>query len=181
MSADHSNGNANFNLKSSLKNTLLHGVSSNVDIKKVTTKFDKKFQMKVEAIATKVELIGDYTMDGKLLILPIRGNGKTNITLENVKVTVMLKGDYVERNGETFIDINSFKLTMTPKHAVFLFTDIFKGDKLLSDNINNFMNENWELVSNTLVPSYVNQLNNQFKVYSQTVFSKVPMKNIFRE
>jgi hypothetical protein len=68
-----------------------------------------------------------------------------------------------------------------PKHVHFLFTDIFKGDKLLSDNINNFMNENWEVVSNALVPMYIERLGEQFRIYSQKVFSKVPVKNIFKD
>ena len=84
-------------------------------------------------------------------------------------------------NGEMFIEIKKFSISFTPKHAIFQFTNVFKGDKALSDNINVFMNENWQVVSDLLIPGYAEKLSEQFKVYSQKVFSKVPVKNIFME
>lgn len=177
----------------------MHGLSSKVKIMRVATKFDRKFQMKIDALAEKIEIIGDYTMDGQILVLPIKGNflfvqqglfiffkffkgnGKANITMENAKVLVIIKGEYLEKNGEIFIEIKNFSISFTPKHAVFKFTNIFKGDKALSDNINVFMNENWQVVSDLLIPSYAEKLGEQFKAYSQKVFAKVPVKNIFKE
>jgi hypothetical protein len=110
MSADHSQG-SNFNLKSALKNSLVKGVSDAV-VTRVATKFDKKFQMKIEVNASRLEIVGDYTMDGKLLILPIRGNGKANLTMTGLKGQVMIKGSFVERDGQQFIDIENFKITL---------------------------------------------------------------------
>lgn len=181
MSADHASGNRNFKLKSSLKNTSVFGLSSKVKVSRVATKFDKKFQMKIEANVELLELRGDYTMEGKILILPILGDGKCNITMKDAKVLAILKGDFVEKDGETFIELTNFTLTLNPKHATFVFTDIFKSDKKISENINQFMNENWKIIFDLLIPTYCEKLSEQFKDYSQKVFSKLPAQNIFLE
>lgn len=44
-----------------------------------------KFQGKI-SVSTPVNLQGDYKMDGKILILPITGEGKCNLTLGKPKI-----------------------------------------------------------------------------------------------
>lgn len=38
-------------------------------------------KIEVEGFLPKITLIGDYKIQGKVLILPIQGNGKSNLTL----------------------------------------------------------------------------------------------------
>lgn len=179
---DHSSGNANFNLKSSLHNADLRGFSTSAKVTRVATKFDKHFQMKIEAKVKKVEILGDYMMSGKILVLPIRGIGFANITMNDVTILINIRGEYFEKNSETFIKVTSLKFTLTPKHASFYFSDIFKGDKVLSDTINGFMNENWLLMLDALIPGYSEKMSEKFKnECANIVFEKVPMKNIFLE
>jgi archaellum component FlaG (FlaF/FlaG flagellin family) len=123
MSADHSQGSS-FNLKSALKNSLVKGVSDAV-VTRVATKFDKKFQMKIEININRLEIAGDYTMEGKLLVLPIRGNGKANLTLTGMKGQVMIKGSYVERDGQQFIDIENFKITLVEHLQITINSNLF--------------------------------------------------------
>lgn len=180
--ADHSSGNSNFNLRSSLKNAEVRGFTDEIDVTKVVTKLDRKFQMKIEAQSKNVEIVGDYTMSGRILVLPINGVGRTNMTMKDVNVLIMVKGDFIDRNSERFIKITSLSVKfLTAKHANFLFTDIFKGDKVLTETINNFMNENWLLLMNTLIPGYEGEFSEKFKVIADKIFSSVPMKNIFKD
>jgi Haemolymph juvenile hormone binding protein (JHBP) len=179
--ADHSSGNSNFNLQSSLKNAELRGFIDGAKITRVATKFDKIFQMKIEAKLAKAEIVGDYKMNGKILVLPIKGVGFANITMEDVTGLINIKGEYFDKNGDTFAKITSLTFSLTPKHASFLFSDIFKGDKVLSDTINKFMNDNWLLVINTLLPGYEEKLGERFRVMANNVFTTVPMRKIFIE
>lgn len=179
--AEHSGGNANFNLRSSLKDTNVRGLATATKLTRVATKFDKNFALKTEFKSDRIEIFGDYTMEGQILVLPIKGVGKTNVTLTNVTGIIELRGEYFDKNGETYIDITSFKFKLKPKHATFLFENIFRGDPVLSNTINNFMNENWELVANTLLPGYEARFGERFAVVANQIFKNVPMKMIFKE
>jgi Haemolymph juvenile hormone binding protein (JHBP) len=70
IEVSHSGGTSNFNLRSSLKDTKITGLSTAV-VSRVKTKFDGKFGLKAESFTEKVEIIGNYTMDGQILVLPI--------------------------------------------------------------------------------------------------------------
>lgn len=179
--ATHSGGNANFNLKSSLKDIDVVGFVSSAKITRIATKFDKKFGIKAEVKTSNIGILGDYTMDGKILVLPIRGVGKVNVTLSDVKALIDIRGDYFDKEGETYINVTSLKVKLTPKNARLFFENIFKGDPVLTDTINNFMNENWELVVNTILPDYEQRIGERFRGVANLLFHNVPMKFIFPE
>lgn len=177
--AEHSKGNSNFNLKSSLTNSTVSGLATSTKFTRVATRFDKKFGLKAEGRIKDIKIVGDYTMSGKLLVLPINGVGKANVTLTGVSVAVDLRGDYFTKNGETYIDITSFKVKLSATGATFRFENIFKGDPVLTETINNFMNENWELMTATLLPDYETKLGSRFKEIANLVFHRTPMRMIF--
>lgn len=177
--AEHSKGNSNFNLKSSLRNSTVSGLATSTKFTRVATRFDKKFGLKAEGRIKDIKIVGDYTMSGKLLVLPINGVGKANVTLTGVSVAVDLRGDYFTKNGETYIDITSFKVKLSATGATFRFENIFKGDPVLTGTINNFMNENWELMMATLLPDYETKLGSRFKEIANLVFHRTPMRMIF--
>lgn len=179
--ATHTAGNTNFNLKSSLKDVDVRGLVEFTKVLRVATKFDKKFGLKTETQTENLEISGDYTMNGQILVLPIRGIGKTNITLTDVTTLVDIRGDYIMKDGDTYIDVTSLKIKLKPKRARFYFENIFNGDKVLSETINKFMDENWEVVANTLLPDYEILLGERFKAVSNNIFRNVPMKMIFPE
>lgn len=181
IEAVHSAGNKNFNLKSSLKNVEVSGFASNTKVTRAASKFDKNFAIKSESKTKSVKIIGDYTMEGKILVLPIKGVGKANITLTDVTGISEFRGNFFDVDGETYINITSTKLKLTPQHAYFSFENIFKDDPALSETINTFMNENWELVLNTLMPEYVARIGESSKDIANKVFQKVPMKMVFLE
>ena len=181
MQAQHTQGNSNFNLKSSLNNAQISGLVSTAKVTRVASKFGKKFALKVEAFCDKIEVSGGYTMNGQILVLPINGIGKTNISMTDVKALLDFRGDFLNKNGETFINLTSLKIKLAPKHTFFFFENIFNGDPALSETINNFMNENWEVVTSTIVPGYEEKLGEEIKIVANSVFNNVPMKLIFPE
>jgi len=175
---NHAGGTSSFNLKSSLKNINLSGLSSS-KVKRVAVKFDKKFGVKAEALTPKIDLIGEYSMKGQIVMLPINGFGKCSISMTNVSTTADLRGDYIEKDGETYINVTSFKLKLKPQHMKLNFENLFNGDKALSQTLNNFMNENWELVANQMLPGYEKHFGELFKGIAGKIFSAVPMKFMF--
>jgi len=181
IEAQHAQGNSNFNLRSSLKNANVIGLIETTKITRVASKFGKKFALKVETFSDNFEISGDYTMKGQILVLPINGIGKCNVSMTDVKAVLDFRGDFIEKNGETYVNLSSLKVKLTPKHTYFLFENVFNGDPTLSQTINSFMNENWLEVTNTLVPGYEDKLGEEFKVVANFVFNNFPFKLIFPE
>ncbi|KAL4092097.1 hypothetical protein QTP88_026666 [Uroleucon formosanum] len=78
-----------------------------------------------------ITLDGNYDIKGKVIILPITGDGLCKISLDNLiaKVNVYLKP--VVRNGQTYADIKEIKLTFTTTKLNMKLDNLFKGDKAL--------------------------------------------------
>lgn len=172
---------ANFVLKSSIKDMNVLGFG-NTQIKRMQTKFGKKnFAIRAEAEINSLKLVGQYSMNGKLLVLPIDGNGNCNITMIDPKVLIEIRGKLFEKDGESYMNTTSFGIDFKPRKAHFYFENLFRNDKKLSVTINAFMNENWQLVVDNLIPGYEKRLGEVFQLETNKIFNNVPMKKIFRD
>lgn len=183
IESDTIGGADNFVLKSSVKDMKIYGFGK-TEVKRIRTKFDKNsFAIRAEAagFGGAVKLLGQYTMKGKILVLPIDGAGKCNVTLVDPTVRIDIRGNYFQKEGETYLNATSVDIKIKPKKAIFYFENLFKNDKKLSDTINSFMNENWELVVENLIPGYEKRLGPVFKDETNKIFNNVPMKKIFPE
>lgn len=60
-----------------------------------------------------LKLIGPYVISGQVLILPITGDGQSNMTLLNPDVKVSFIGKTKTQNGKEYLDVENLKLTFT--------------------------------------------------------------------
>uniref|UniRef100_A0A182YT30 Hemolymph juvenile hormone binding protein n=1 Tax=Anopheles stephensi TaxID=30069 RepID=A0A182YT30_ANOST len=95
----------------------------------------KKLIIKAEAITPQIQFVGNYTMDGRILVLPITGKGVANITLHRLKTHHELIGELVERNGEQYMHIRKYLVHFEPKLVTFQFGNLFNGDERLGTSI----------------------------------------------
>ncbi|KAM3965005.1 circadian clock-controlled protein daywake [Aphomia sociella] len=112
---------------------------------------------------TDIAMKGLYKASGRLLILPISGDGQVSIKLKHItlnteKVSHLLKNrEYVKveitmpyevtknSEGKDVIDLKSYKYKTDVKtDAHFQLSNLFNGNKQLSDTMHTFMNENWK-------------------------------------
>lgn len=63
----------------------------------------------------KLTIRGKYTADGRILILPIRGNGDADITLESPKFSVKFKPSVHIKNGQSFLMVDKLKVLLEPQ------------------------------------------------------------------
>lgn len=122
--------------------------------------WDKK-TMLTESLNPELILEADYTMKGRVLLLPIVGDGPCNVTLcehfelvknpgknknrtflVNMKINHNMTFDYVVRKGKTYMKATDFQVTMNPEKVVFKFDNLFNGQKELGDNINQVLIKN---------------------------------------
>lgn len=138
-----------------------------------------KFILKCESVSPEIGFIGDYAMKGQILFLPINGKGKSKIILRNLVTKHEIIGEPIEENGELFMKIKLYKIKLVPEKVNFDFQNLFNGDKLLGDTMNNFLNENSQIVFSELRGSFEESLSFIFKDITNKLFTKVPMDKIF--
>ncbi|XP_059622686.1 protein takeout-like [Phlebotomus argentipes] len=169
--------NSPINLKQDFKNIQLSGISETR-----LTKYNpdlNNYILRCDGLTPRVDFVGDYTMDGRILLLPITGKGKANITMVGLKTVHELIGEPIKKKGEVYIRFKEYNIKLLPKRVYLNFENLFNGDKVLGENMNRFMNENWELIFNELKGGYEDTFSYVFKDVTNKIFTKVPMNKIF--
>ncbi|CAH1640910.1 unnamed protein product [Spodoptera littoralis] len=141
----------------------------------------KNYRLRTDSITPKMEFIADYIMRGRILLLPIQGKGVANITMVNLVVKHDLIGEPVVKDGQTYMHIKEYRVKFIPQKVVLYFSNLFNGDKVLGDNMNEFLNSNSDLVFNELKESYEKSLSSVFQNVTNEIFDRVPMNKIFLE
>lgn len=169
-----------FNLRSSFKNSEIHGLSQSV-LQKTVAKF-KKFGMKSDAYTDRLDFVGHYKMNGQILILPITGDGFANVSMHHLTTRHEMSGEYYQGvDDNTYVNITSYKIKFKPKWVTFRFDNLFNGDKVLGETMLRFMNDNWEPVFNGMIPGYEEKFGDKFRSVANILFHQVPFKLIFLE
>ncbi|CAH1397719.1 unnamed protein product [Nezara viridula] len=161
-------------IKLEFKNTEIRGLT---DAKIFDAKNDWKtisFKGKVDSL----QIIGDYTISGKVLVLPISGSGKSNITMLDAEAKVSIKLKEIDNKGKPYVQAESIECTITPKKTIFNFLNLFNGDKALGDNMNTFLNENHEQIITELNPAISRGLSQGFGEIINQILSKIPLKEV---
>lgn len=125
-------------------------------------------------------LEGDYTMDGRVLLLPINGRGKCKLDFHGWDSDWKIKTKVVEKNGKQYMAVDDSKLGFKASRLTMKFENLF-SDKQLSDTMNEFLNENWQEILNELRPSLSETISQILISIISGTFSRIPYNDIFAE
>ncbi|XP_050443509.1 protein takeout-like [Adelges cooleyi] len=128
-----------------------------------------------------IVLDGHYDIKGKVIILPITGDGLSKISLDNLKAKINVYLKPVKRNGQTYLEITDLFLKFTTSRLRLKLENLFKGDKALGANMNNFLNENWSEILGELQPNFESALAAAFEGVASQFFQRVPYNQIFKD
>ncbi|KAM8705857.1 hypothetical protein ACLKA7_010192 [Drosophila subpalustris] len=167
------------NIDLTFKDNNIYGIST-IRFNKVKG-FGKDLAQKheLQLNAGKLSLVGPYSIKGKVLILPISGSGKSNMTLVNCDVIVQFTGMPFEKDGETYMKATKLKILAKPERLYYHFSNLFNGDKALGDNMNTFLNDNWEAIFKEVQNSIQGAFSEIFSAIISNVFSKYPYDKFF--
>ncbi|XP_055850965.1 protein takeout-like [Episyrphus balteatus] len=126
-------------------------------------------------------LLSDYTIQGKVLVLPISGTGRSNITMANVKISLKLTGEPLVKNSETYMHVKKLKVGLDTTRVHFDFENLYNGDKALGDTTNSFLNENWKDIFGEVKNSILKAFTPVFKDVLNNVFENLPYDKLFVE
>nr|ATU07287.1 takeout [Spodoptera litura] len=126
-----------------------------------------------------VTMDGDYTLGGKLLIMPIEGSGKYTIKIRGIVVKIQLDVDEKARDGGTYWVVKDWKHTTTVEKGVhFKFRNLFQGNKQLSDAIHEFANQNWRDIFQEVAPPIVKVIVGRIVSETTKLFDHVPIEEL---
>ncbi|KAJ3618237.1 hypothetical protein MTP99_006258 [Tenebrio molitor] len=140
--------------------------------------FEKK-SLRVKGMFPKITITCQYELDGKVLLLPIKGKGGSTVVLDNLQVVNLLGYEEVRKNDKTYARFVKSDLDMSPGLIHFNFDNLFNGDKALGDSINKVMNENWKEVFEDVKSDYTETVNRILLSLLNGFFSKVSIEEAF--
>ncbi|XP_049820836.1 protein takeout [Aethina tumida] len=165
-----------FTLK--IKNMEIYGLEN---LKMIMSKTDFKNKKGVGLVnADKLVILGNYEIKGSISVLPVEGKGPLNITLVGAKFIDNYSWNIINRGGQDYIDSLNSKLDYNIERAIYNFQNLFNGDKMLGDQLNNFLNENWQQVSGDMKQSILNTAEVIFADISNKLFTQIPFKDFFK-
>lgn len=172
-------GDGPINVVLNFKNVDLTGLSESV-VKKANGFTANPTKMELAIMAPVSSLVGGYKINGKVLILPISGEGRSNMTMENIHIQLKWTGKLVDRAGKQYYQLDKLKATFDTSRFYMNFSNLFNGDKALGDNMNVFLNENWQDILKELKPAIIEAFVKIFQKVITDVFDKVPYNELFQ-
>lgn len=127
-----------------------------------------------------ISLIGDYSVSGSVLILPIQGEGKCNLTLDNLDVSIKFIPEMYTKNGKEYMRTQKYKFSFTTTRLYIYLGNLFRGDKALGDNTNLFLNENWRDIFDDLKPKLFETFGEIFEKIINSAFSIYPYDEMYQ-
>lgn len=85
----------------------------------------------------------------------------------------------VEKSGQTFAQINHIKLQATPELVNFKFDGLFHDDKIMEDDVNKLLNDNWLLIYKEMDGSVTKSVSLIIQKLVNGAFSKYPYEDYF--
>jgi len=171
-------GNGPVSIKLNFKDLDISNIGT-VNINKIYTDIDNNNITLDVDFKNPVTLDGNYDIKGKVMVLPITGEGMSKIMLDNLKAKINVYLKTVEKNGNTYYEIKDLILKFTVTKMHLKLDNLFNGDKALGNNMNIFLNENWREILGELQYNVEGALAAAFSGVASQFFKRVPANQIF--
>ncbi|XP_065364604.1 protein takeout [Calliphora vicina] len=138
-------------LKADLTDLLATGIKDLIIKESKVSK--KDFSWLTKIFMPKFKLEGHYKMDGRILLLPLNGEGHFVIEIDNMDIIMRTKTNLIEKGGFTFYNITSIKVDLEISKLHTQFDDLFGGNnKEVERSTNESFNKNWKEFFEALRP-----------------------------
>ncbi|CAH2047683.1 unnamed protein product, partial [Iphiclides podalirius] len=130
-------------------------------------------------IKCSVTLVGDYRLDGQLLILPVEGQGRYKIKIRDIVVKIDL--DFGERSayGQRYWTLGSYRHSAhVETRAEFSFQNLFGGNSQLAATIHEFANNNWRDIIQEVSPPIISVIVSNIVQEISKLFDSVPISDL---
>lgn len=122
---------------------------------------------------------GGYKVDGKILFLPVNGAGSFTGNFTGGTGDVRIKGTQKQINGNTHFVVSKMDIKIKLQKGRINLKEIFDGDKVLGEIVGQVINENFEVVSQDLIPLIEKSLARIFKRSGNKILERFTMEQLF--
>ncbi|XP_076763077.1 protein takeout [Xylocopa sonorina] len=160
----------------------IHATYSNVSVSGATNfipktiRFDlEKNRIRMKVYVPRLEMVSNYNLAGKIVMLPITGNGIAHGNFTDIDAIVSLQleryqdelGLIHQRVGDIFVDFDI-------GHVTVHLDNLFDGDETLAAAMNLFLNDNWSTVIAEVRPELEETIAVLIRNFTNTIFSIFP-------
>lgn len=85
----------------------------------------------------------------------------------------------VERKGVKYAKIENYKLNYNTQRSYYHLSNLFNGDKLLGDQTNKFLDENWREIDKDLGPAISETIAQICVQIASAFFDRIPYNELF--
>ncbi|KAH1009748.1 hypothetical protein HUJ04_002057 [Dendroctonus ponderosae] len=173
------NGNS---LKVTLNNLTVYGLD-NIDIKELqlSETFDYEARkVKFKSFNTQLDIKANYTIDGRILFIPLQGSGPCKFEFINGTYEYNYEYGIETRNGKKYAKIISARSTCKydVEKAIFNLQNLFNGNEMLGEQTNRLINENWMLLNEELRPSINDLLTGVHEIVTNVFYQNIPLDEL---
>ncbi|XP_069681804.1 protein takeout-like [Periplaneta americana] len=174
-----SNGQGRGQMNLILRDVKLHGLKDTY-LHNTTSDFSKGHAA-LALTVPKLKILGMYDLSGQILLLPIIGRGHINLTLVDTRIALPMTFTTVKINGIEYGDLSTAMVHLYPTRVYVHLDNLFNGDKILGEEMNKFLNDNWREVFDELVPNISAAFVEIFKDLANGLAKQFPFDVLFPE
>lgn len=132
--------------------------------------------IRLKLFIPRLEMVSNYVMDGRIMMLSITGNGlgHGNFTDIDVIVTIQMERYLNERTGSIHQAVDDIYVDFEIGHATVHLDNLFDGDEMLSGAMNLFLNDNWNTIIAEIRPKLEETIAMLIMKFTNTIFSVFP-------
>ncbi|XP_026748182.1 circadian clock-controlled protein daywake-like [Galleria mellonella] len=161
-------------------NAEMHGLSESklTDLIVNVGTVDQEFRLTFKG---NLNLTALYEVQGRILILPIEGNGDAVVTAQGVEVEINSKLTQVkDAKGQEHFKLITPTYKYTIEKTTFDLKNLFNGNKQLAETTLQFANDNWQQLMDDLAPPAIKQIVRTCVKAINKFFSNVTISRIIR-
>ncbi|XP_069682372.1 circadian clock-controlled protein daywake-like isoform X2 [Periplaneta americana] len=124
----------------------------------------------------RLRIEGVYTLNGKILVLPLTGHGDAWLEPEDLDIMAYVDVTRREEDGVQFFKINKVGVQFTIGKLALRLNNLYNGLKTLEDSTNEYLNKNWRPVADSLKPILSRTVSDILLDILSKVFDNIPAK-----
>ncbi|XP_071455446.1 putative beta-carotene-binding protein [Hetaerina americana] len=121
----------------------------------------------------------NYEVDGKILLLPIRGRGPFTGNFTNCKGDVILRGGFERRGGKDYLKYKSMDINIHVGRGKIHLENLFGGDKMLGKVVNDAINANFDQFKKELKPQIERAISSVMLESANQIVQNFPYSELF--
>ncbi|KAK3918711.1 Protein takeout [Frankliniella fusca] len=149
----------------------------NARVESVQTDMNK-FKIVANMRTDKLDLNSLYKVTGRVLLIPINGNGKTTIKMQKPLLRLSMQGGLKKgADGNDHLHIESTTFEIIPEKANFRFVN--PAHAVQADLLSRVVSENDKVIMTELQPAISQAFNKRLLEITNRIFDKVAFEDVF--